>query len=107
HGGAAPSIDKAVRMTSGILAGLEHLHTKRIVHRDLKPANILLQGETPRLADFGIARVLKSTAHTGSIAGTPCYMAPEAFDGDRSEQSDMWSTGVILYRLLSGRLPFP
>jgi serine/threonine protein kinase len=107
HGGTAPSLDIAVAMVSGILAGLEHLHAKKIIHRDLKPANILLQGETPRLADFGLARVLKSSANTSGIAGTPVYMSPETFDGRRSERSDIWAVGVILFQLLSGRLPFP
>ncbi len=107
RGGAAPSLESAISITIGILAGLEHLHNKKIIHRDLKPANILLQGETPRLADFGLARVLKSSAHSGGIAGTPAYMSPEAFDGKRSEQSDLWSVGVIFYQLISGTLPFP
>lgn len=100
-------IDTAVEMVFGILAGLEHLHLKRIIHRDLKPANILLQGETPRLTDFGISRILKSTTQSSNIAGTPVYMAPEAFDGKRSAQTDVWSVGVILYELLTGRLPYP
>lgn len=107
HGGAAPSEDVAVEMTSGILAGLQHLHSRSIIHRDLKPQNLLLQGETPRLADFGISRVLKSTSQSSIVAGTPVYMAPEAFDGKRNEQTDVWSAGVILYQLLSGHLPFP
>ncbi|MEW6210076.1 MAG: protein kinase [Acidobacteriota bacterium] len=106
-GGAAPSIDAAVEMMSGILAGLDHLHTRRIIHRDLKPPNILLQGNTPRLADFGIARVLKTTGYSATVAGTPPYMAPEAFDGKRSERTDLWSAGVIFYQLLTGHLPFP
>lgn len=107
HGGGAPSLESAVSISIGILTGLEHLHSKKIIHRDLKPANILLQGEIPRLADFGLARVLKSSAHSGGIAGTPAYMSPEAFDGKRSESSDLWSVGVIFYQLLSGNLPFP
>ncbi len=106
HGGKAPSVDAAVDMISGILAGLEHLHRRGIIHRDLKPDNILLQGDTPRLADFGIARVLKATSHSTAVSGTPVYMPPEAFDGKRSEQTDIWSAGVILYQLLTGRLPF-
>jgi serine/threonine protein kinase len=107
NGGRAPSLESATSMTTGILAGLEHLHSKQIIHRDLKPANILLQGETPRLADFGLARVIKSSANSGGIAGTPAYMSPEAFDGKRSEQSDIWSAGVIFYQLLAGRTPYP
>ncbi|MBI4851495.1 MAG: serine/threonine protein kinase [Acidobacteria bacterium] len=107
HSGVAPSIESAISMAIGILNGLEHLHSKKIIHRDLKPANILLQNETPRLADFGLARVLRSSMKSGGVAGTPAYMAPEVFDGERSVQSDIWSVGVILYQLLSGRLPFP
>jgi WD40 repeat protein len=105
HGGNPCPLDDAIEMTAGILAGLEHLHRKRIIHRDLKPDNILLQGDTPRLADFGIARVLRTTSTTGA-SGTPLYMAPEAFDGKRSEQTDLWSVGVIFHQLLCGSFPF-
>jgi len=107
NGGRAPSIRAAIDMSAGILAGLEHLHAQSIIHRDLKPANILLQRGAPRLADFGVSRVLKSTNHKSFVSGTPAYMAPETFDGHRSQQTDVWSVGVILYQLLSGSLPFP
>jgi serine/threonine protein kinase len=107
HGGKAPTIAKAVEMADGILAGLAHLHAKRIIHRDLKPANILLSEETPRLVDFGLARVLKSSSHSHTVSGTYAYMPPETFEGHRSEQTDIWSAGVILYELLAGRLPYP
>jgi serine/threonine protein kinase len=107
HGGKAPSVESAIEMTLGILAGLEHLHERGIIHRDIKPDNILLQRETPRLADFGIARILKTTSQSTAATGTPVYMPPEAFDGKRSEQTDIWSVGVIFYQLLAGRLPFP
>jgi serine/threonine-protein kinase len=60
HGGRAPSFDAACEIMDGVLAGLAHLHARHIIHRDLKPENILLQRETPRLADFGIARLRKS-----------------------------------------------
>jgi serine/threonine-protein kinase len=106
HGGRAPSIEVATEMALGVLAGLEHLHKRGVIHRDLKPDNILLQNETPRLADFGIARILKTTSNTTAVAGTPIYMSPEAFDGKRSVQTDIWSVGVIFYQLLTGRLPF-
>ena len=89
-----------------MLSGLDHLHARRIIHRDLKPENILLQRETPRLADFGIARLLKSSSDSKQISGTLAYMAPEAFDGKRTEQTDVWSVGVIFYELLAGRLPY-
>lgn len=105
HGKAAPPLEAALQMTLGILNGLEHLHAKRIIHRDLKPENILLQGNTPRLADFGLSRLIMSD-NERSISGTPAYMAPEAFVGKRNERTDLWAVGVILYRLVSGRLPF-
>lgn len=100
------SIDKAVEIITGVLAGLRHLHDKKIIHRDLKPANILLQNEVPKLTDFGIARVLKTSDFSKTIMGTPPYMAPEAFRGMRSEQTDIWSVGVIFYQLITGHLPF-
>jgi WD40 repeat protein len=106
HGGRAPSVEAASEMIDGVLAGLSHLHARHIIHRDLKPDNILLQHETPRLADFGIARLLKSGSYSTNISGTLAYMAPEAFDGKRNEQTDVWSAGVIFYQLLAGRLPY-
>lgn len=98
-----------LELMGGILAGLDHLHTrpKPILHRDLKPQNVLLQGKTPRLADFGIARILRSTSQSSTVAGTLPYMAPEAFDGKRTVQTDIWSVGVMFYEMVSGRLPFP
>ena len=105
--GAAPSTDIALQMISGILSGLEHLHGLHIIHRDLKPANILLQGNRPRLVDFGLARILKSSMYSETVAGTPDYMAPEAFLNERSERADLWAVGVMLYQLLTGSLPFP
>jgi serine/threonine protein kinase len=86
HGGKAPSIETAVEIMDGVLAGLSHLHARRIIHRDLKLANILLQGGIPRLADFGISRVLKSTMQSMNAAGTP----PLALSTDRHHFID-WS----------------
>jgi len=106
HNGRAPSIETASELIEGVLAGLTHLHGRHIIHRDLKPDNILLQHETPRLADFGIARLLKTGSHSSNVSGTFAYMAPEAFDGKRNEQTDVWSAGVIFYQMLAGRLPY-
>src|SRR5262249_2763218 len=87
NGGGAPDVYSAVHMCAGILAGLKYLHSKHLLHRDLKPANILLQGELPRIADFGLARVLRSISSTRGIAGTPAYMPPEAWEGERCFES--------------------
>ncbi len=106
QGGKAPSVEHAVQIVSGVLAGLEHLHRQQIIHRDLKPANVMLQGDMPRLTDFGLARG-ESTGLTQHVTGTLHYMSPEMFSGEYSAQSDLWAAGVILYELLSGALPFP
>ena len=94
HGGKAASIESACDIIEGVLAGLAHLHERRIIHRDLKPENILLQRDTPRVTDFGIARLLRSGSYSTNISGTLAYMAPEAFDGKRNERTDIWATGV-------------
>ncbi|MEZ6143110.1 MAG: serine/threonine-protein kinase [Zavarzinella sp.] len=90
----------------GIIAGLAHLHECGLVHRDLKPNNILIQGNIPKIADFGLARVLASIDQSYSVAGTPAYMAPEAWAGQRSEQTDIWAVGVILFEMFAGERPF-
>jgi serine/threonine protein kinase len=106
HGGKAPSIAAALEMAMGVLSGLEHLHVRGIVHRDLKPANILMQGECARIADFGLARLMNLDATGSPAAGTLAYMAPEAFDGKRTVQTDLWSVGIVLYEMLQGHRPF-
>lgn len=100
-------IKQAVELAIGILNGLEFLHHRKIIHRDIKPQNILLQGNTPRLADFGISRAMQTTNVSSKLVGTDAYMSPESFDGKRSVQTDIWSVGVVLYQLLAGSLPFP
>jgi len=100
-------VEQTVRIAVGVLNGLEFLHSKSIIHRDIKPANILMQGDTPRLADFGISRAMETTTVSSTVIGTHSYMSPESFEGVRNIQTDVWSVGVLLYHLLTGKLPFP
>jgi serine/threonine protein kinase len=91
---------------------LEYLHEKNIVHRDLKPENILLDSPSPdakiKIADFGLARMMKKDDIMKTACGTPGYVAPEVLKnkGYDSGAVDMWSVGVILYILLCGFPPF-
>lgn len=103
-----PSI--AALIILGIARGLEYTHARNIVHRDIKPSNILIstQGEV-KLIDFGIAKDDVSTrlTMTGMIVGTPSYMAPEQANGDNiTDQSDLFSLGILLYETLTGLKPF-
>lgn len=102
----APFTSQEIKsILGGILSGLEHVHSKEIFHRDLKPANIVFDGETPKIIDFGISRLF-NPEHSQVAAGTPYYMAPEAFDGERDVTVDIWSVGVMFYYMVVGRLPF-
>ncbi|MGD8538062.1 MAG: serine/threonine-protein kinase [Candidatus Aminicenantes bacterium] len=88
---------------------LEFAHNNKIVHRDIKPGNILLdKQERPYLVDFGVARIEMSTmTQSGTIVGTPSYMAPEQIQGTRVDaRADIFSLGVIIYEMLTGKRPF-
>merc|ERR1719378_1034554 len=96
-------------VTMQIMKGLEHLHERKLLHRDIKPENILhnAKGEV-KLTDFGIAKDLDSTlAMAGTFVGTVTYMSPERCLGqDYSLSSDIWSVGMVIYEMATGRSPF-
>ena len=103
--------DIALKIALGIAAALEHAHSKGYVHRDIKPENILFrEDDSPVLTDFGIARTIKSKANmtqVGAVIGTPYYMSPEQAKGETSDgRSDLYSLGVVLYEMLTGKRPF-
>jgi len=103
------SVPQIVRIMSQLLEALDYSHRQGVVHRDIKPANIMLLADgTVKVADFGIARIESSNlTQTGMILGTPSYMSPEQFMGQKIDgRSDLFSSGVILYQLLTGERPF-
>ena len=108
------SWQRSVQITMQMASALEAAHKAGILHRDIKPANILMANERdPMLSDFGIAKIIEgegvtdtSLTDTGMGIGTPDYMAPEQGVGNASKQSDIYALGVVLYQMVTGRLPY-
>ncbi len=108
QGPISPS--EALDLARQIAAGLRAAHRRDIVHRDIKPANLLLDEHgTLKIADFGIAKLIGATdlTRTGASLGTPAYKSPEQSQGlPVDHRTDLWSLGVVLFELLTGRRPF-
>ncbi|MFN8453278.1 MAG: protein kinase [Anaerolineae bacterium] len=103
-------LSETVTLFKALADAIDYAHSRGVIHRDLKPANIMF---TPRrrvvLTDFGIARVAHGPRYTttNAVIGTPAYMSPEQAQGERVDsRSDIYSLGVILYELVTGRIPF-
>ncbi len=107
--GALP-VGKAVSLAREVCAGLAEAHRVGVVHRDLKPQNIMIDRDgNARIMDFGIARSVKGKGITGAnvLIGTPEYMSPEQVEGQEAgPRSDLYSLGIVLFEMLTGRLPF-
>src|SRR5687767_13796730 len=103
-------LEEALNIAMQACTGLQAAHDKGIVHRDIKPANLMLtaQGQV-KVMDFGLAQIGDRTrlTKTGASIGTPAYMSPEQTQGQPADRrTDIWSIGVVLFEMLTGRLPF-
>ena len=109
------TVERALGVARGVASGLSAAHQRKLVHRDIKPENIMLGrdeegGEQPKIVDFGIMAMCESTSSLGRRGYTAQYASPEQCKGMRSRdlngQSDLYSLGIMLYEMLTGRLPF-
>ncbi|HLI69230.1 MAG TPA: protein kinase [Ktedonobacteraceae bacterium] len=104
------SLEHAGEILQQVAEALQYAHQHGLIHRDIKPSNILMRDDHyAYLADFGLARALEGSAdltQTGTLLGTPEYMAPELAEGPAGKSSDIYALAVVLYQMISGRVPF-
>lgn len=104
------SLEYAGELLQQIASGLQFAHDQGVIHRDIKPSNILLRDDHyAYLADFGLAKALDDpgkVTQTGVLLGTPEYMAPELADGPATKSSDVYALGILLYQMVTGKMPF-
>ncbi|KAL1344672.1 hypothetical protein HN51_018539 [Arachis hypogaea] len=101
------SEQQAANVLKEVMLVIKYCHDMGVVHRDIKPENILLTASGKiKLADFGLAMRISEGQNLTGLAGSPAYVAPEVLSGKYSEKVDIWSSGVLLYALLVGNLPF-
>ncbi|HLB50366.1 MAG TPA: serine/threonine-protein kinase, partial [Anaerolineales bacterium] len=103
-------LDETIRIMATVCDAVHYAHERGMIHRDLKPANVMINASgQPILMDFGVAKILGGQHHTatGAIVGTPTYISPEQVRGERPDhRADIYSLGVMLYEMISGRVPF-
>jgi serine/threonine protein kinase len=100
--------EEALTWLRGICEGVGYLHDQGVVHRDLKPGNLFLENGTVKIGDYGLSKFMSASRRSGQTAsiGTVHYMAPEIVQGRYGKEVDLYSLGIILYEMLTGRVPF-
>ena len=100
--------DEALRWMHGVCAGVAYLHDRGIVHRDLKPGNIFCDEGIVKIGDYGLSKFISASRRSGQTesVGTVHYMAPEVANGRYGKEIDIYALGIMLYEVITGRVPF-
>ncbi|MCA1599740.1 MAG: serine/threonine protein kinase, partial [Chloroflexi bacterium] len=108
HAGALYTPAEALALLTPIASALDYAHTSGVIHGDLKPENIILTANGPVITDFGLAKLVQEEAASASVVmGTPSYMSPEQIQAETIDRrSDVYALGILLYELLTGKVPF-